>query len=188
MPMWMKPGRPASCANCPPAPMERPILRGAPWSISSCRRRVCHRPRSDGHAVPQQFHQQIRQRAGQAQGGSRLRGTDLLYQYRRTGHSTCRISMRVRRRFSISGSGSTIQLSRRSSCSIRSRDQSCSGLRELNYFQNRDAGVFDASFGAAPFAAFGGSNTLTRSYAGFVDMTYELTEKPLPDCGCPLQS
>jgi iron complex outermembrane receptor protein len=47
----------------------------------------------------------------------------------------------------------------------------------LNYFQNRDAWSVDASFGAAPFAPFGGSNTLTKSYAGFVDMTYELTEK-----------
>jgi len=31
-----------------------------------------------------------------------------------------------------------------------------------NYFRTATPGVFDASFGAAPFAVFGGSNTLTN--------------------------
>lgn len=47
----------------------------------------------------------------------------------------------------------------------------------LNYFQNRDTYHVGASFGAAPFIPYGGSGTLTRSYAGFVDVTYELTPK-----------
>ena len=45
----------------------------------------------------------------------------------------------------------------------------------VNYFQNLDTWNVDASFGAAPFLAFGGSSTKTQSYAGFFDMTYELT-------------
>jgi iron complex outermembrane receptor protein len=44
-----------------------------------------------------------------------------------------------------------------------------------NYFQNRDTWSVDASFGAAPFVPFGGSSTKSKSSAGFVDMTYELT-------------
>ncbi|HEV7445274.1 MAG TPA: TonB-dependent receptor [Steroidobacteraceae bacterium] len=44
-----------------------------------------------------------------------------------------------------------------------------------NYFQNRDTWSVDASFGATPFVPFGGSSTKSKSSAGFVDMTYELT-------------
>jgi iron complex outermembrane receptor protein len=45
-----------------------------------------------------------------------------------------------------------------------------------NYYQNRDTWDVSASFGT-PFAPFGGSSTLTKSYAAFVDATYELTDK-----------
>jgi iron complex outermembrane recepter protein len=45
----------------------------------------------------------------------------------------------------------------------------------LSYFQNRDTYVVDASFGAAPFIPYGGSSTLTKSYAGFADLTYAIT-------------
>jgi iron complex outermembrane recepter protein len=46
----------------------------------------------------------------------------------------------------------------------------------LNYFQVRDTWDVDASFGGAPFFAFGGSSTTTKSYAAFVDLTYEVTD------------
>jgi iron complex outermembrane receptor protein len=47
----------------------------------------------------------------------------------------------------------------------------------LNYFQIKDTWTIGASFGAAPFAPFGGSSTNTKSYAGFVDATYEVSPK-----------
>ena len=48
----------------------------------------------------------------------------------------------------------------------------------LNYFRYRDDYIpVNASFGGAPFIRFGGSSTTTRSYAGFVDLTYEVTDK-----------
>jgi iron complex outermembrane recepter protein len=48
----------------------------------------------------------------------------------------------------------------------------------LSYFQFKDCYcAVDASFGGAPFIRFGGSTTTTKSYAAFVDMTYELSEK-----------
>jgi len=46
----------------------------------------------------------------------------------------------------------------------------------LNYFQARDTWDVRASFGT-PFAPFGGSSTLTKSYAAFVDATYEVSDK-----------
>ena len=57
----------------------------------------------------------------------------------------------------------------------------------LNYFQNRDTYDVNASFGAAPFTPFGGSSTLTKSYAGFVDLTYEMTPQFFLTVGYPLQ-
>ena len=47
----------------------------------------------------------------------------------------------------------------------------------LNYFQVRDTWDVDASFGLSPFANFGGSSTTTTSYAVFVDVTYEVTDR-----------
>ncbi len=48
----------------------------------------------------------------------------------------------------------------------------------LNYFHYKDTWVpVNASFGGAPFIRFGGSSTTTRSYAAFLDATYELSEK-----------
>jgi iron complex outermembrane recepter protein len=47
----------------------------------------------------------------------------------------------------------------------------------LNYFQVRDTWDVDASFGGAAFFDFGGSSTTTKSYAGFVDLTYQLNER-----------
>ncbi len=48
----------------------------------------------------------------------------------------------------------------------------------LNYFQNTDTWEdVQASFGSTPFVPFGGSSATTKSYAGFADMTYELTPK-----------
>ncbi|WP_417621319.1 TonB-dependent receptor [Parasphingorhabdus sp.] len=47
----------------------------------------------------------------------------------------------------------------------------------LNYFRVRDTWDVDASFGLAPFFDFGGSSTTTTSYAAFLDVTYELTDR-----------
>lgn len=47
----------------------------------------------------------------------------------------------------------------------------------LNYFRIRDTWDVDASFGLAPFFDFGGSSTTTTSYAAFLDVTYELTDR-----------
>lgn len=47
----------------------------------------------------------------------------------------------------------------------------------LNYFQIKDTWTIGASFGGAPFGPFGGSSTNTKSYAGFVDATYEVSDK-----------
>lgn len=46
-----------------------------------------------------------------------------------------------------------------------------------NYFQIRDTWDVNASFGGAPFGDFGGSSTLTKSYAAFADLTYEVTDR-----------
>ncbi|QIG81926.1 TonB-dependent receptor [Sphingosinithalassobacter tenebrarum] len=43
----------------------------------------------------------------------------------------------------------------------------------LNYFQTRDTWDVNASFGT-PFADYGGSSTLSKSWAGFADLTYEV--------------
>jgi iron complex outermembrane receptor protein len=47
----------------------------------------------------------------------------------------------------------------------------------LNYYQIRDTWDVNASFGAAPFIDYGGSTTNTKSYAAFLDATYQLTEQ-----------
>jgi len=47
----------------------------------------------------------------------------------------------------------------------------------LNYFQVRDTWDVDASFGGGAFFDFGGSSTTTKSYAAFVDFTYEVSDK-----------
>ncbi|CAN7633917.1 TonB-dependent receptor [Phenylobacterium sp. LjRoot225] len=47
----------------------------------------------------------------------------------------------------------------------------------VNYFQNKDIWDIGAAFGAPPFLPFGGSGTTTKSYAAFVDATYQLSEK-----------
>jgi iron complex outermembrane receptor protein len=47
----------------------------------------------------------------------------------------------------------------------------------LNYFQFRDTWSTFASLGGAPFSRLGGSGTLTKSYAAFLDATYELTDR-----------
>lgn len=43
----------------------------------------------------------------------------------------------------------------------------------LNYFQNKDTYIF--GFAGPPFIPFGGSGTMTKSYAAFADVTYEIT-------------
>ena len=47
----------------------------------------------------------------------------------------------------------------------------------LNYFQIRDTWDIGASFGGADFAPFGGSSTTTKSYAAFLDATYEINDR-----------
>jgi iron complex outermembrane receptor protein len=47
----------------------------------------------------------------------------------------------------------------------------------INYFQVRDTWDVNASFGLSPFMDFGGSTTMTKSYAAFVDATYEVSDK-----------
>lgn len=47
----------------------------------------------------------------------------------------------------------------------------------LNFFQIKDIWDVDASFGGAPFINYGGSGTTTTSYAAFLDMTYEVSDK-----------
>ena len=47
----------------------------------------------------------------------------------------------------------------------------------LNYYQIKDTWDVGASFGGGAFGPFGGSTTNTKSYAAFVDATYELTDK-----------
>lgn len=47
----------------------------------------------------------------------------------------------------------------------------------LNYFEIRDTWDVDASFLNSPFFDFGGSSTKTTSYAAFLDMTYEFSDR-----------
>ncbi|TCM14608.1 iron complex outermembrane receptor protein [Novosphingobium sp. PhB165] len=47
----------------------------------------------------------------------------------------------------------------------------------LNYFQIRDTWDIGASFGGLPYAPFGGSSTTTKSYAAFLDATYQVSDK-----------
>ena len=47
----------------------------------------------------------------------------------------------------------------------------------LNYFQIKDTWTIGAAFGGGPFNPFGGSSTTTKSYAAFVDATYEVNDK-----------
>jgi iron complex outermembrane recepter protein len=47
----------------------------------------------------------------------------------------------------------------------------------INYFSVRDTWDVDASFGNGPFFDFGGSSTTTSSIAGFVDLTYAVTDR-----------
>lgn len=47
----------------------------------------------------------------------------------------------------------------------------------LNYFQIRDTWDVGANFGGAGFNPFGGSSTNTKSYAAFLDATYEVNDK-----------
>lgn len=48
----------------------------------------------------------------------------------------------------------------------------------LYYFRNRDTYIVEAAFGTPPpYIPFGGSSTTTYSYAGFVDLTYEISPK-----------
>jgi iron complex outermembrane receptor protein len=48
----------------------------------------------------------------------------------------------------------------------------------LYYFRNRDTYIVSAALGAPPpYSPFGGSSTTTYSYAGFVDLTYEISPK-----------
>jgi iron complex outermembrane receptor protein len=47
----------------------------------------------------------------------------------------------------------------------------------LYYFKNRDTYIVNAAFGTPPYIPFGGSSTTTFSYAGFVDLTYEISSK-----------
>ncbi len=47
----------------------------------------------------------------------------------------------------------------------------------LNYFQIRDTWDVNASFGGGPFGDFGGSSTTAKSYAAFLDATYEFTDR-----------
>ena len=46
-----------------------------------------------------------------------------------------------------------------------------------NYFQNRDTWDVKAGFGTPATLPFGGSSTNTRSFAAFLDMTYQLSER-----------
>jgi iron complex outermembrane receptor protein len=46
-----------------------------------------------------------------------------------------------------------------------------------NYFENKDTWDIGASFGGSPQSPYGGSSTNTKSYAAFLDATYELNEK-----------
>jgi iron complex outermembrane receptor protein len=45
----------------------------------------------------------------------------------------------------------------------------------LYYYKNRDTYIVNAAFGTPPYIPFGGSSTTTYSYAGFADLTYEIT-------------
>ena len=47
----------------------------------------------------------------------------------------------------------------------------------LNYFQIKDIWDVGASFGGAPFFGYGGSGTTTKSYAAFIDATYEFNDR-----------
>ncbi len=47
----------------------------------------------------------------------------------------------------------------------------------LNYYQIKDTWDVRAAFGGGAIGPFGGSSTNTKSYAGFVDATYEVTDK-----------
>ncbi|WP_426000014.1 TonB-dependent receptor [Caulobacter sp. DWR1-3-2b1] len=47
----------------------------------------------------------------------------------------------------------------------------------LYYFKNRDTYIISAAFGPPPYFTFGGSSTTTYSYAGFLDLTYEISPK-----------
>ena len=47
----------------------------------------------------------------------------------------------------------------------------------LNYFQVKDTWDVQASFGGSAFFPFGGSSTTTKSWAGFADLTYAVTDK-----------
>ena len=47
----------------------------------------------------------------------------------------------------------------------------------LYYFKNRDTYIVNAAFSPPPYIPFGGSSTTTYSYAGYADMTYEITPK-----------
>ena len=56
-------------------------------------------------------------------------------------------------------------------------DASLQWTAGLNYYQIRDTWDVDASFGGAPFINYGGSTTNTKSYAAFLDATYQLSEQ-----------
>jgi len=47
----------------------------------------------------------------------------------------------------------------------------------LNYYQIKDTWDVDASFGGAPFINYGGSTTNTKSYAAFLDVTYQFADQ-----------
>ena len=47
----------------------------------------------------------------------------------------------------------------------------------VNYFNYRDTWDVDASFNLSPYFDFGGSSTTTKSIAGFVDLTYGVSDK-----------
>jgi iron complex outermembrane receptor protein len=47
----------------------------------------------------------------------------------------------------------------------------------LNYYQIEDTWDVDASFGGAPFIDYGGSTTNTKSYAAFIDATYQFADR-----------
>lgn len=47
----------------------------------------------------------------------------------------------------------------------------------LNYNQTRDTWDVNAAFGGTPFGDFGGSSTMTKSYAAFADLTYEFGDR-----------
>ncbi|WP_206046923.1 TonB-dependent receptor [Mangrovimicrobium sediminis] len=46
----------------------------------------------------------------------------------------------------------------------------------LNYYEIEDTWDVDASFGGAPFFDYGGSTTTTKSWAAFVDATYQVSD------------